>query len=161
MVTTTGCLPPSIRKRVSPRRLFDRNPSRPSLQEMDTSNPAVFVNGELLPMWVGRRVRAVVQVLRTEGGSFLGKSTDDHQLTIKGPIPQHLTTYVEVIGIAESNQSIRGEIFTNFGDNFGTLSHIIDCANLLMVNTGVCSYKLELGGLIGKCGSEWDMRECI
>lgn len=89
-----------------------------SLQEMDTSNPAVFVNGELLPMWVGRRVRAVVQVLRTEGGSFLGKSTDDRQLTIKGPIPQHLTTYVEVIGIAESNQSIRGEIFTNFGDNF-------------------------------------------
>ncbi|KAI3995546.1 hypothetical protein MKX01_023291 [Papaver californicum] len=86
---------------------------------MDTSNPAVFVNGELLLMYVGRKVRAVVQVLRTEGGSILGKCTDEHQLTIKGHLPsQPLTNFVEVIGIAESNQSIRGEIFTNFSDNF-------------------------------------------
>ncbi|KAL0347038.1 UNVERIFIED_CONTAM: ABC transporter B family member 29, chloroplastic [Sesamum calycinum] len=47
---------------------------RPSIQKMDTSNPAVFVNAELLRMHVGRRVRAVIQVLRSEGGnSVIGK----------------------------------------------------------------------------------------
>lgn len=87
---------------------------------MDTSNPAVFVNGELLSLHVGRKVRAVVQVLRTEGGSIIGKSTDERQLIIKGSLPPYpLTTFIEVIGIADGNQSIRGEIFTNFGDNLG------------------------------------------
>ncbi|KAL0410124.1 UNVERIFIED_CONTAM: Replication protein A subunit B [Sesamum latifolium] len=84
---------------------------------MDTSNPAVFVNAELLRMHVGRRVRAVIQVLRTEGGnSVIGKSTDEQQLVIKGRPPGPLSTYVEVIGIADSNQSIQAEIWTNFGD---------------------------------------------
>ncbi|KAK6147211.1 hypothetical protein DH2020_018123 [Rehmannia glutinosa] len=84
---------------------------------MDTSNPAVFVNAELLRMHVGRRVRAVIQVLRSDGGgSVIGKSTDEQQLVIKGHPSGPLSTFVEVIGIADSNQSIQAEIWNNFGD---------------------------------------------
>lgn len=88
---------------------------------MDTSNPAVFVNAELLRMHVGRRVRAVVQVIRNDGGSITGKSTDEQQLIVKGHPTNPPTTFVEVIGIADSTQSIKAEIWTNFGDNFGML----------------------------------------
>ncbi|XP_052174609.1 replication protein A 14 kDa subunit B-like [Diospyros lotus] len=87
---------------------------------MDTSNPAVFVNVELLRLYVGRKVRAVIQVVRSDGNVVVGKSTDDKQLIVKGSPPVPLTTYVEVIGIADSNQSIHAEIWTNFGDTFDT-----------------------------------------
>ncbi|KAK9755295.1 hypothetical protein RND81_01G016000 [Saponaria officinalis] len=91
---------------------------------MDTSSPAAFVNGELLRMFVGRKVRMVIQVIRSDALSVLGKSTDDQQITIKGsPPPQPLTTYVEVIGIADSNQSVRADIWTNFGDNFDAYNY--------------------------------------
>ncbi|CAA2966541.1 replication A 14 kDa subunit B-like [Olea europaea subsp. europaea] len=91
---------------------------------MDTSNPAVFVNAELLRMYVGRRVRAVIQVLKSDGGGTVtGKSTDEQQLVIKGHPPGPLSTFVEVIGIADSNQSILAEIWTNFGDNLDTASY--------------------------------------
>ncbi|KAH7854223.1 hypothetical protein Vadar_011489 [Vaccinium darrowii] len=93
---------------------------RPSTenQAMDTSNPAVFVNAELLHTYIGRKVRTVIQVMRSDGGTVIGKSTDEKQLVVKGSPPFSLTTYVEVIGIADSNQSIRAEIWNNFGDTF-------------------------------------------
>ncbi|KAL6575019.1 Replication protein A 14 kDa subunit B [Orobanche minor] len=95
---------------------------------MDTSNPAAFVNVELLPSYVGRRVRAVIQVLRSDGGgSVIGKSTDEQQLVIKGRPPAPLSTFVEVIGIADSPQSIQAEIWTNFGDNIDTASYNSIC----------------------------------
>ncbi|PIN19492.1 hypothetical protein CDL12_07823 [Handroanthus impetiginosus] len=95
---------------------------------MDTSNPAVFVNAELLRLHVGRRVRAVIQVIRSDGsGSVIGKSTDDQQLVVKGQPPAPLSTFVEVIGIADSNQSIRAEIWTNFGDALDTASYNSIC----------------------------------
>lgn len=78
-----------------------------------------MVNGELLKTFVGRKVRVVVQVMQSAPGTVIGKSTDGLQLTIKGSPPAHpLTTYVEVIGIADTNQSVRADIWTNFGDNF-------------------------------------------
>ncbi|XVF55743.1 hypothetical protein PTKIN_Ptkin06aG0061300 [Pterospermum kingtungense] len=86
---------------------------------MDTSSPAAFVNGGLLPMHVGRKVRAVIQVTRSDAGSVMGKSTDGHQLVVKGSPPVPLTNYVEVIGVAENDNSIQAEIWTNFGDSFG------------------------------------------
>ena len=90
------------------------------LQNMDTSSPAVFVNGELLCMFIERKVHIVVQVMQSDAGSIIGKSTDNQQVIIKNSQPtQPLTTYVEAIGIADSNQSVRAEILTNFGDNFG------------------------------------------
>lgn len=86
---------------------------------MDTSNPAVFVNAELLRMHVGRRVRALIQVIRSDGGSVTGKSTDENQLVVKGSPPFALTNFVEVIGIADGEKSIRAEVWTNFGDTIG------------------------------------------
>lgn len=91
---------------------------RIALSAMDTSNPAVFVNAELLHTYIGRKVRSVIQVMRSDGGTVIGKSTDEKQLVVKGSPPFSLTTYVEVIGIADSNQSIRAEIWNNFGDTF-------------------------------------------
>ncbi|XP_068664130.1 replication protein A 14 kDa subunit-like [Aristolochia californica] len=88
---------------------------------MDTSNPAAFVNAELLKMYVGQRVRALVQVLRNEDGNFVGQSTDGHQLTIRDSPSFPLSNYVEVIGIADGNQSIRAEICTDFGEKADTL----------------------------------------
>ncbi|XP_060177206.1 replication protein A 14 kDa subunit B-like [Lycium barbarum] len=91
---------------------------------MDTSNPAVFVNAELLRLHMGRRVRAVIQVMRSDGGgTVIGRSTDDQQIVVKGNPPGPLTTFVEVIGIADSNQSIRAEMWSNFGDTLDTYSY--------------------------------------
>ncbi|KAF5750521.1 replication protein A 14 kDa subunit B-like [Tripterygium wilfordii] len=91
---------------------------------MDTSNPAVFVNGGLLRMYVGRRVRTVIQVLQSERGAVFGKSTDNLELVVKGsPSSIPLSTFVEVIGIADSEKSIRADIWTNFGDTFDTNSY--------------------------------------
>ncbi|MFQ6635847.1 hypothetical protein Gotur_010369 [Gossypium turneri] len=86
---------------------------------MDTSSPAAFVNGGLLRMHVGRKVRTVIQVTRSDAGSVMGKSTDGCQLVVRGSPPAPLTSYVEVIGVAENENSIRAELWTNFGDSFG------------------------------------------
>ena len=89
-------------------------------QDMDTSSPAVFVNAELLPLYVGRKVRAVVQVIGLDGGVVTGKSVDEQQLIIKGcSLSVPVMNYMEVIGIADGNQSIRAEILTDFGNTFG------------------------------------------
>ncbi|XP_027353056.1 replication protein A 14 kDa subunit B-like [Abrus precatorius] len=91
---------------------------------MDTSNPAAFVNAELLHFYVGRRVRALIQVVRSDGGAVVGKSTDEKQLVVKGsPPPTPLTNFVEVIGIVDSDKSIRAEIWTNFGDAIDMVSY--------------------------------------
>lgn len=86
---------------------------------MDTSNPAVFVNADLLRLNLGKRVRALIQVVQLDGGSVIGKSTDDNQIIVKGTPPVSLTNFVEVIGIADSDKSIRAEIWSNFGDAVG------------------------------------------
>ncbi|KAJ3685786.1 hypothetical protein LUZ61_014950 [Rhynchospora tenuis] len=91
---------------------------------MDTSSPTVFVNGELLKLYMGRRVRTVVQVMRNEGGAVLGQSTDNQQLTVKGPTQSvPVMHFMEVIGVADGPQSIRAEICTDFGSNFDTASY--------------------------------------
>ncbi|XP_024019680.1 replication protein A 14 kDa subunit B-like isoform X1 [Morus notabilis] len=89
-------------------------------RDMDTSNPAAFVNADLLRLYVGKRVRALIQVVRSDGGSVVGKSTDDGQIIVKGNPPVPPTNFVEVIGVADSDKSIRAEIWTNFGDAIDT-----------------------------------------
>ncbi|KAJ1690439.1 hypothetical protein LUZ63_014594 [Rhynchospora breviuscula] len=89
---------------------------------MDTSTPAVFVNGELLKLHMCQRVRTVVQVMQNEGGTVLGQSTDNQQLTVKGATSVPVTHFMEVIGVADGPQSIRAEICTDFGSNFDTSS---------------------------------------
>ncbi|GAU17996.1 hypothetical protein TSUD_51050 [Trifolium subterraneum] len=87
---------------------------------MDTSNPAAFVNAQSLPNFIGKKVRTVVQVNHSDGAIITGKSTDNSQITVKGLSSQvPVMNYVEVIGIAESNDSIRAEMFTDFGATFG------------------------------------------
>ncbi|CAJ2630828.1 replication protein A 14 kDa subunit A-like [Trifolium pratense] len=91
---------------------------------MDTSNPAAFVNAQSLPNFIGKKVRTVVQVNHSDGVTITGKSTDDSQITVKGLSSQvPVMNYVEVIGIAESNNSIRAEIFTDFGATFDVNSY--------------------------------------
>lgn len=110
------------------------------LQVMDTSNPAVFVNGALLHMYVGRRVRTVIQVIQSDSGGVTGKSTDDHQLVVKGSQPTFpLTNFAEVIGIADSDRSIRAEMWTNFGNTFGMilLLYHLFCSLIVVRNLSV------------------------
>ncbi|CAL9756235.1 unnamed protein product [Musa acuminata subsp. burmannicoides] len=85
---------------------------------MDTSSPAVFVNAEILKMYLGRRVRAVIQVMRNDAGVIVGQSTDGNQITVKGAQAIPPSHFVEVIGIADGSQSIRAEICTDFGQSF-------------------------------------------
>ncbi|XP_076916784.1 replication protein A 14 kDa subunit B-like [Bidens hawaiensis] len=85
---------------------------------MDTSKPAVPVNGDILRGYVGQRVRTVVQVVRPVAGGLAGRSTDEKQIDVKGQMPAAVTTFVEVIGVADGPQSICAEIVTNFGDTF-------------------------------------------
>ncbi|KAF7820432.1 replication protein A 14 kDa subunit B-like [Senna tora] len=94
---------------------------------MDMSNPAAFVNGELLPNYIGKRVRAVVQVLQSDGAVTIGKSTDDRQLTVRGLPQVPPMNYVEVTGIAENNQLINAEIWTDFGKKFDINSNNMLC----------------------------------
>lgn len=89
------------------------------VQIMDTSSPAVFVNAEILKMYLGRRVRAVIQVMRNDAGVIVGQSTDGNQITVKGAQAVPPSHFVEVIGIADGSQSIRAEICTDFGQSFG------------------------------------------
>ncbi|CAL8170403.1 unnamed protein product [Prunus armeniaca] len=100
---------------------------------MDTSNPAVFVNAELLRLYVGRRVRALIQVVRTEGGTVIGKSTDENQLVVKGSPPFPLTKFVEVIGIADGEKSIHADIWNNFGETIGMPFPPTFCKSYLIV----------------------------
>lgn len=104
---------------------------------MDTSNPAVLVNAELLDRYVGRKVRAVIQVIRKDGMAVIGKSTDDRQLAVKGSPLSLLSTYVEVIGIADSQSSIAADTWTNFGDSFGT--DLMLCAVEAEIASSTCS----------------------
>ncbi|XP_042054439.1 replication protein A 14 kDa subunit B-like [Salvia splendens] len=93
---------------------------------MDASNPAAFVNAEMLRMHLGQRVRAVIQVLRNDAGSVTGKSTDEQEL-VKGHPSIPPTAFVEVIGFADSNRTIQAEIWTNFGDNFDVSGYNTIC----------------------------------
>ncbi|CAN6317576.1 unnamed protein product, partial [Urochloa humidicola] len=86
--------------------------------DMDASGNPAFANGEILNTLVGRRVRTVVQVQRNDGGVLVGQSTDGHQLTIRGAMDVPVSHFMEVFGIAESDQSICAEVCTDFGNDF-------------------------------------------
>lgn len=76
--------------------------------------------------YIGQKVRTVIQVIGSDIGSVVGKSTDDLQIVVRGSSPTPpLTTYLEVIGIAESDNAIRAETWTNFGNSFGNFTDSI------------------------------------
>ncbi|KAG8045559.1 hypothetical protein GUJ93_ZPchr0008g12494 [Zizania palustris] len=109
--------PPGPRRSLLPCAAGERLGSH-RIQGMDTSGPSAFVNGEFMRRFVGRRVRTVVQAQRDEGGLLVGLSADGYQLTIKGASGAPTSHYVEVIGIAENNQTINAEVWTDFGKDF-------------------------------------------
>eukprot|EP01018_Ginkgo_biloba_P015805 Gb_31704 [translate_table: standard] len=91
---------------------------------MDTSNPAVMVNGEVIRRYIGRRIRCVLKVVRSDGGILLGQTSDGQQISVKeAPPALSLLQFLEVIGIAENDQTIRAETCTNFGDKFDMASY--------------------------------------
>ncbi|CAH1432353.1 unnamed protein product [Lactuca virosa] len=65
--------------------------------------------------WIHRTQLSLSMVI-----CFAAISTDEKQISVKGHPPSDLSTFVEVIGVADSAQSIRAEIVTNFGDTFDT-----------------------------------------
>jgi replication factor A3 len=95
----------------------------PHFAEMDTSSPATLVNAQMLNMFVGRRVRTVVQVQHNEGGVLVGQSTDGHQLCVKSAMDVPVSHFMEVYGIAENSQTIHAKVCTDFGPNFGEISN--------------------------------------
>ncbi|CAN6912994.1 unnamed protein product [Brassica oleracea] len=111
---------------------------------MDTSSPAAFVNGALLRRYIGQKVRAVVQVIRSDIGSVTGKSTDDQQIVVKGSPPPSLTTYLEVIGIAESENTIRADVWTNFGDNFGKREEVMTESQMEVESQAMTESQMEV-----------------
>ncbi|ONM31006.1 Pollen-specific protein like [Zea mays] len=86
---------------------------------MDTSSPAALVNAKIMNMFVGQRVRTVVQVQHNDGGMLVGQSPDGHQLSIKSAMDVPVSHFMEVYGIAENSQTIRAEVCTDFGPDFG------------------------------------------
>ena len=90
---------------------------------MDTSSPATLVNAQMLNMFVGRRVRTVVQVQHNEGGVLVGQSTDGHQLCVKSAMDVPVSHFMEVYEIAENSETIRAEVCTDFGPNFGEIAN--------------------------------------
>ncbi|KMZ63176.1 Replication protein A 14 kDa subunit B [Zostera marina] len=94
-------------------------------RKMDTSTPAVFISGrEMLQMYSGRRVRTVIHVVRIDGMSIIGKSSDGNELIVRGCPSFPPSHFVEVIGIADAaDLSVRSEISTDFGVNFDMLSY--------------------------------------
>ncbi|KAL5058734.1 hypothetical protein RYX36_030338 [Vicia faba] len=106
---------------------------------MDSLSPTVFVNAELLPFYVGRRVRTMIQVVQFDGVFVIGKSPDEKQMIVKispdSPLPLPHTGFVDVIGIVSSDKSIKAELWTNFGDEIG-----IDLIALSQIG---CHYDFE------------------
>ncbi|KAE8790562.1 hypothetical protein D1007_35132 [Hordeum vulgare] len=86
--------------------------------DSDASFRSAIVNGETLKMFVGQRVRTVLKVQHTQGGLLVGQSTDGHQLTIRGATEGLMSNYLEVIGIADNDQSITAESSKDFGEDF-------------------------------------------
>ena len=87
----------------------------------DISNPRPMVNSKLLKNYMGRRVTTVVKVGRVEAGNVVGELPDGAPITVR-QASQHVATqsqFMEVIGVVESDRSMRAETCTSFGNNFG------------------------------------------
>ncbi|ONL94590.1 Replication protein A 14 kDa subunit B [Zea mays] len=78
----------------------------------------LFVSGSTL-----LRLRTVAQVQHNEGGVLVGQSTDGHQLCVKSAMDVPVSHFMEVYEIAENSETIRAEVCTDFGPNFGEIAN--------------------------------------
>lgn len=97
---------------------------------MDVSNPSPMVNGDLMRRFMGQRIRTVLKVARVESGVVTGQTCDGMNVTVKalGRDPWQSSTFVEVYGVLDSDNSIKEEVATAFGDSFGEIT--ILCAHI-------------------------------
>ena len=88
---------------------------------MDLSNPSPMVNGDQMRRFVGRRVRTVLRVVRVESGLVAAQTCDGMNVTVRamGRDPWDSCQFVEVYGVLENENTIREEVATAFGTNFG------------------------------------------
>src|SRR3989338_3775522 len=89
------------------------------------------VNGALLPGYLGRRVRLVGRVVDVTQGIL--ETSDAMQVRIlyqHGQTPQ--STYIEVIGVVQSDGSIHEEMTVSFGETFhlGNYDQVIQLSAL-------------------------------
>ncbi|KAG6596575.1 Replication protein A 14 kDa subunit B, partial [Cucurbita argyrosperma subsp. sororia] len=64
------------------------------------------------------KIRWILQTLQFL--STLSFYAYNNQIVVKGSPPFPLSKFVEVIGIADTDKSIRADVWTNFGDSFDT-----------------------------------------
>ncbi|AQK57898.1 Replication protein A 14 kDa subunit B [Zea mays] len=76
-----------------------------------------------VPNLVMSRLRTVAQVQHNEGGVLVGQSTDGHQLCVKSAMDVPVSHFMEVYEIAENSETIRAEVCTDFGPNFGEIAN--------------------------------------
>jgi len=87
---------------------------------VDVTNPAPRVNFELMNHYIGKRVTLVGKVENgaVENGVLKVKTSDEGMVDVivTSAVPQEI--FVEVDGIVESTNTIRGDSIVGFGNSF-------------------------------------------
>jgi len=90
---------------------------------VDVTNPAPRVNFELMNQYIGKRVTLVGKVDNgaVDNGVLKVKTSDEGMVDVivTSAVPQDM--FVEVDGIVESTNTIRGDSIVGFGNSFGKL----------------------------------------
>uniref|UniRef100_A0A182JQI1 Uncharacterized protein n=1 Tax=Anopheles christyi TaxID=43041 RepID=A0A182JQI1_9DIPT len=109
-----------------------------------------IVNGALMKRHVGQPISIHLKVERAHDGckSFSGKSTDgvNVQVLLSDPLNGVCSGWVEVIGIAAPNDTVRGkEIVTYFNSGEKTESFDVNGHNMLCTLLSVCKEPFYMG----------------
>ena len=125
----------------------------PLADGMDLSNPSPMVNGDQMRRFVGRRIRTVLRVVRVESGLVAAQTCDGMSITVRalGRDPWDSCQFVEVYGVLENENTIREEVATAFGTNFGMSQGSLLLCSLQMTFVKRC--------LLCRYCEFWDPRE--
>uniref|UniRef100_A0AAG5DS68 Uncharacterized protein n=1 Tax=Anopheles atroparvus TaxID=41427 RepID=A0AAG5DS68_ANOAO len=109
-----------------------------------------IVNGALLKRSIGQSISIHLKVDRAESGckSFSGKSSDgvNVQVLLSEPLNGVCTGWVEIIGVAAPNDTVRGkEIVTYFNAGEKIEEFDVDGHNMLCTLLSVCKEPFYTG----------------
>ncbi|XP_049288845.1 uncharacterized protein LOC125766660 [Anopheles funestus] len=109
-----------------------------------------IVNGASLKRHVGQPISIHLKVDRADDGckSFSGKTTDgvNVQVMLLEPLNGVCTGWIEVIGVAGPNDSVRGkQIITYFNAGDKTENFDVDGHNMLCTLLSVCKEPFYMG----------------
>uniref|UniRef100_A0A182M6M7 Uncharacterized protein n=1 Tax=Anopheles culicifacies TaxID=139723 RepID=A0A182M6M7_9DIPT len=109
-----------------------------------------IVNGASLKRHVGQPISVHLKVDRAEDGckSFSGKTTDgvNVQVMLLEPLNGACTGWIEVIGVAGPNDTVRGkQIITYFDAGDKTENFDVDGHNMLCTLLSVCKEPFYMG----------------